>query len=208
MKKLFFFFCLLIFSGCSIFQPDDEPTALQPKLLKQSSLPAIRESIYSDKFEFYCEMLVNEKGDVEQAWLLTHSGDEVWDSLATLSLLDWKFEPASMNGVPIKTLIRRRIQVKFEQPEIMYLAEILMKSHEQADSVYNALLNGADFNELVLKYSVSPTRMQNGLVGNVEIKHYSKNISDALSGLSEGEFTKPLQYGECCVIFRRLRQNN
>ena len=207
MKNLFFFFSLLFFSGCALFQPE-EPTTIQPKLLKQASLPAINQSIYNDKFEFYCEMLINKDGDVESARLLTHSGDPVWDSLAVISLLQWKFEPPLVNNIPSKLLIRRRIQVKFEQPQIMALAEILLKSHEQADSVYNALLDGADFNLLVHKYSVSPTKIADGLLGDVEIRHYSKEIYDALCNLDEGEFTKPIKYGECCIILKRLEHNN
>ncbi len=207
MKRLFFIICLLIITGCSLFQPV-ETTVIQPKLLKQSALPSIGESIYSDKFEFYCEMLVDEKGNVERAKILSHSGDAIWDSLATLSLLDWKFEPAIQNGIPIKILVRSKIKVKFEAPEIIPLAEIQFKNFEQADSAYKALLNKADFKELVIKYSTSPSRSNGGLLGNVEINHYSKDISYVLSKLKEGEFTKPLSYGKDYIIFKRLKQNN
>jgi hypothetical protein len=207
MKRLIFLFGFLIISGCSIFQPES-PTVIQPKVLRQAPLPSISESIYTNNFQFYCEMLVNEKGDVERAKILTHTGDALWDSLATLSLLKWKFDPAIQNGIPVKILIRRRIQVKFEEPEMMSLAEILFKNYDQADSVYKALLNNADFNELVRKYSISPTRDRNGVIGSVEIRHYAKDISRALSKLKEGDFTKPLAYGEAYVIFKRLEYNN
>ena len=204
MKKLFLVFSFLIISGCSIFQPE-EATVIQPKLLKQSTLPSLRPSFDYDKFEFLCEMLVNEKGDVESAKMLTQSGDALWDSLATLSLLQWKFTPATINGTPIKLLIRRRIKVMFEQSDIKILAEIQVDSYEKADSIYNALKGGADFNGLVRKYSISATKEKNGLLGAVDIKHYSKEIHFALDKLDEGNFTKPLSYGANFIIFKRLK---
>jgi len=42
----------------------------------------------------------------------------------------------------------------------------------------------------------------------VDVKHFSDKISLALSQLKEGEFTKPLSYGEHYVIFKRLKLNN
>ena len=61
---------------------------------------------------------------------------------------------------------------------------------------------------LVLKYSTSDSKSNNGLIGNVNVKHFSEEISLALSRLKEGEFTKPLNYGEHYIIFKRLKLNN
>ena len=207
MKKIIFIFSLLMIAGCTIFQPE-EATVIQPKLLKQASLPAIPTNIYSDRFEFFCEMLINENGDVETAKLLTKSDDPTWDSLTTLSLLKWKFIPATINGTPVKLLIRRRVKVVFEQPIIIPLAEIQFGNLQTADSAYHELVKGADFTSLVLKYSISSSKQKNGMLGDVDIKHYSAEISSALSRLDEGDFTKPLRYGDSFVIFKRLKQLN
>lgn len=207
MKKLMVLFLLILIPGCALFQPDDQ-TVIQPRLLKQAPLPYIPETIYSENFTFFCEMIVDEMGNVESAKLLTHSGDENWDSLAAISLLDWKFEPAELNGIPVKIMIRRRVEVKFESPEIIPLAEIVFNNFEQADSVYNLLLAGADFNKMVFIYSVSSSKKKNGMLGDVEIKHYIKSIANALSDLKENEFTRPLVYGDNFVIFKRLKHNN
>ena len=207
MKKIIFICLFFIIPGCTVFQPV-ETTLIQPKLLKQSELPPLKESLFSNRFEFYCEMLVNANGDVERANLLTGSGDEVWDSLAALSLLDWKYSPAIYDGHPIKLMVRRKIKVIFVEPKVVSLAEIQLDNLLQADSVYTALLSGADFTTLVLKYSISPSREIKGYLGDVNIKHFSDNISIALSDLNEGEFTKPLRYGEHYIIFKRLNLYN
>ena len=60
MKKIISICLFVITSGCTIFQPD-ESNLIQPKLLKQSDLPPLRESVSANYFEFYCEMQINSK---------------------------------------------------------------------------------------------------------------------------------------------------
>ena len=207
MKKIIFICLFFIASGCTVFQPDTT-NIIQPILLKQSELPPIPQSLCNDNFEFYCEMLINTNGDVESAKILTSTGDEVWDSLAELSLLKWKYSPAIYDGHPIKLKVHRNVRVIFAEPKVFLLAEIQLDNLAQADSVYNALLSGADFTLLVLKYSTSNSRNKNGILGDVNVKQFSEKIYSALNRLDEGEFTKPLSYGEHYIIFKRLKYNN
>jgi len=207
MKIIKFLFCVLFFTSCSIFQPNNT-SVIQPQLLKQSALPTIMPSFAKDRFEFYCEMLISENGDVEKVKLLTSSGDETWDSLTEFSILTWKFTPATMDRKPIKILVRRKFIVVYEQPKVIPLAEIQLKDYSLADSVFKALLNGSDFATLAFNYSTSSSSKKKGVLGNVDINHYSKDISSILSELEEGEFTEPLEYGEHYIIFRRLKPNN
>lgn len=205
MRKLIFLFCLLVFAGCSIFQPE-ETSIIQPKLLKQAVLPPIRQSTFSDRYEFYCQLVIDENGDVEKANLLTSSGDVTWDSLTAISLLAWKFSPAIIDGKPIRLTVRRKFIVVYQKPTIISLAEIQVKQVSLADSIYNALVNGTDFSMLALKYSISSSRELKGYLGVVDVKHYSKDICDVLAKLEEGEFTLPLKYGENFIILKRLRE--
>lgn len=50
--------------------------------------------------------------------------------------------------------------------------------------------------------------MQNGNLGNVNIKYFNRDIREAFRDLDEGEFTKPLSYGDHYVIYKRLVLNN
>jgi hypothetical protein len=203
MKTLYLLMLSLFFTGCFIFQPNESPI-IQPKLIKQSSLPPVKHSIYDNKFEFQCELVINKHGDVESVTLLNGSGDAEWDSLTSLSLLDWKFTPALMHGNPIKTIIRRKFIVMFEKPFLMYLAEIQFTDQKIADSVYKALINGADFAEMAVKYSFSTSRELDGYLGKSDINLFSKDISNALKNLEIGAFTKPLNYGTNFIILKRL----
>jgi TonB family protein len=203
MKKLIFILLLLLISGCSIFKPD-EPVVIQPKLIKQYPLPALTQNIYKDNFEFFCEMMIDANGDVERVKLLSTSGDEIWDTLAVQSLLKWKYQPAIYDGSPIKMLVRTKITVVFTGALILSLAEIELDNYQLADSVYKELQRGKDFSELVSKFSISSSKNNKGMLGEVNIKLYAKNISNALSQLKPGEYTQPLNYGEHFIIFKRL----
>jgi len=47
-------------------------------------------------------MRINCCGDVERAKILTPSGNAQWDSLAQLSLLNWKYSQAIYEGNPVE----------------------------------------------------------------------------------------------------------
>jgi hypothetical protein len=206
--KIMIFICLLfICSGCAIFQPE-ETNLIPPKLIKQTELPQLNVSYLNDSFEFDCYMVVTCCGDVEKVTLLTSSGDAEWDSLAEMSLMQWKYSPAIYDGHPVKLPVRNRIKVVFEEPKILPLAEIQLLNQKSADSVYTELLNGTDFALLAIKCSISQTKNLHGILGNVNIKHFSYDIRNALSNLEEGEFTKPLVFGDHFVIYKRLKLNN
>lgn len=207
MKKIIFICLFFIISGCSIFQPD-ETILIQPRLVEQADLPPINSQFINNNFEFYCEMVISCCGKVERAKLLTSSGDPVWDSLAQVSLMKWKYCPAVYEGHPIKLSVRRKIKVVFDNPKVYPLAEIQLQNYQIADSVYKALLNGADFSLLAFSCSISDTKLINGHLGNVNIKHYNDEIKNALAKLDEGEFTEPLAYGDRFVIYKRLQLNN
>ncbi|MEO8399634.1 MAG: peptidylprolyl isomerase, partial [Ignavibacteriaceae bacterium] len=93
-------------------------------------------------------------------------------------------------------------------PEIQILKEIVFASKYEADSAFNLLNSGIDFDELVMKYSISSTKENKGLLGPINIQNYSKEISEKLSDLEEDEYTKPIPYGEHYIIFKRLKKNN
>ena len=198
--------CLLLLSGCSIFQ-SSESFIIQPRLLKQSALPPVKQSRFEESFEFYCEMNINEKGDVTKVKIFNQAKDSIWDSLATLSMLNWKFSPAIIDGKPTSITVRRKFIVLYQNPTYMQLAEIQLYDIQLADSLYKLLLGGADFFELAKLFSLTYTSDKNGMLGNVDINFYSQEIQENLKELDEGDFTKPTKYGERYIIFKRLKTN-
>lgn len=206
MKYTFVLVLFLLISGCAVFQTH-ESSMTEPVLLKQAPIPPLPESTSSTEPEIYCEMLVGENGHVKRAKLLNSSGDEAWDLLAQQSFLKWEFSPALLDGEPMDIVIRRKIKVSYMEPDVVTLAEICCKDINDAKDAYKILSEGGDFSKVVKQYSVSPSKEKDGIIGNVDLRYYTKEIRSTLSSLSIDEFTKPVPYGDHYVIFKRLKDD-
>lgn len=206
MKLFFLYSILFLLTACSLFKPTDEYST-EPKLIKQAPLPEVPHSIQRLNFQFYCEMIVDEQGNVIRAKLLESSGDRQWDSLTVLSLYNWKFTPAMVEGSPIKTLIRRKVNVIFVESNIITLAEIVCSTKAEADSVYEKLNAGENFHDLAKKFSKSNSKNSGGHLGKVDIQHYTLELKLILSKLKTNQHSKPVQYGNGFAIFKRLKDH-
>lgn len=206
MKTSLLIFSLLFFGGC--FNTVVQDSLNQPELLETYQLPTIPQSIYKPDFILNSEMLIDEQGNVAYAKILNSSGDRIWDSLAVKSLEKWRFSPAHYDHTPVKTLIRRRIVVHFDNPVYMNLAEILCTTPEISDSAYQALLRGENFQDVFNKYCDTDSKQKAGILGNTDINCYPEPVREQLANLSINNFTKPIQYGDKYVIFKRLQMIN
>lgn len=206
MRRLFFLLFLLALSACSLFKPTGNSTT-EPILIMQAPLPEIPASLQNQDISFTCEMLIDENGNVESARLIESSGDKNWDSLTVLSLLNWQFSPLVHEDVPLKKLIRRRVNIIFTEPNQIVLAVIITNTLAEAESIYTALTKGENFYKLAEEYSISDSKINGGKLGKVVIQHYTKHISRVLEKLKVNEFTKPVGYGKYIAIFKRLKEN-
>jgi peptidyl-prolyl cis-trans isomerase C len=96
--------------------------------------------------------------------------------------------------------------LRYADPQYIKLAEILCISKEEADSVYNVIEQGQNFNELAMRYSVDPSREMGGVLGEVNINVFPENIRKALSRININVYTKPIKYGDLYAIFKRLEK--
>jgi hypothetical protein len=193
---------MLLISGCSVFKTETSMT--EPVLLKQAPLPQLPRSLADTDVNLLCELLIGKDGIVKRAKLLKSSGDATWDYLAEDSFMKWVFSPALLDGEPAEILIRRKVKFLYLEPEIIMLGEICCRNIDEAEKVYKELQSGENFSKLARQYSISPTKEQDGIVGKVDIRYYTKNIRGTLAVLKEDEYTKPVQYGDHYVIFKRL----
>ena len=197
---------MILLTGCGIFK-SSEPQKTEPILLKQSPLPQIPALLQKQGFEFYCEMLISENGTVERASIIKSSGDKDWDSFAAISLMEWQLSPGLSDNKPIRTLIRRRVNVEFVEPNSTLLAEIICNTESEAFSAFFDLKNGMDFGKAAEKYSISDSNKNSGIIGKVDIQHYIGKTRRILSKLNENEFTEPFAYGKYFAIFKRLKED-
>lgn len=195
------FLCLI---GCSsVKQTSDGST---PQLLIQSQLPPIPASIQQLIFDLDVVLFVTEDGTVGKTRMLKGSGDAAWDSLALSSMRQWRFTPARMDNKPVGSWFHMQSTLRYADPQYMNLAEILCTSKEEADSVYNVIEQGQNFNELAMRYSVDPTREMGGMLGDININVFPENIRKSLSKLIINEYTGPIKYGDLYAIFKRLKK--
>ena len=204
MKHLVFILCLGCFIGCSSTHQTADDS--YPQILTRTPLPVVPTSISQPYFEMDMVLFILEDGSVGNVKLRRASGDSAWDSLAVASIRQWHFIPARFESRIISTWFRLKLTIRYANPIYLPLAEILCNTKQDADSVYQQLLRGEDFGELAMRYSVAPSRLMRGMLGEVDINLYSENIFKAIQQLSVGEFTKPLKFGEQFVIFKRLQK--
>lgn len=193
---------LTAISACSSSNTTAE--LIPPQLIYQHPLPAYPRPIMTFALRIPLEILVSEKGEVQQVHLRSGSGDALWDSAAAASIMHWRYAPGSFEGKPIGLWLRQTAVVQFSEPHYLSLAEIICSGHEQADSIYRMLVNGAPFSETAVQYSDAESRIAGGRLGIVNIQIYPDAVKKKLSGLGKNEFTPPIEYGNRYAIFLRL----
>jgi len=204
MKTLVFFIIIpLIALGCASTQPVDTADRL-PHLVEQEPFPPLPDGLAQNRLSFDLRLQVAEDGSVAKGEILNPSGDPAWDSLALTKIKSWVFSPALHNGKPLTMWINIAARVKYEEPVLMRLAEIVCPSSEIADSVRGLLSAGKDFALLASSFSVSQSKDQGGNLGQIDICRYRDEVRKVLGDLSENEVSQPVEVGQKYVIFKRL----
>jgi TonB family protein len=203
MRNILFLLFILCLAGCSTMKMATDESV--PQLLFQYPLPTVPETISRSSFDLDIVLFILTDGTVDKARILKGSGDSEWDLQAIESIKKWRFTSARMNNQPISTWYHLRTTVRYANPKVLLLAEILCAAPEEADTVYKALEQGGDFSELAMKYSVDPSREMKGLLGEININMYPENIREVLGKLDPNEYTKPIKYGDLYAIFKRLK---
>jgi TonB family protein len=90
-----------------------EAAKMIPAKVVESPAPVIPSSHQEDAFKSSCEarFLIAPSGEATVT-LVTSSGSEEIDALAVKTLKQWKFKPATLEGKPVSS--SRRIKVEFE----------------------------------------------------------------------------------------------
>lgn len=197
-----FMILALLAAGCLTVPLSDRQETL-PVLAYQTVLPIFSQTS-ALRLKLEAELSIGKDGSVQNAKLLTSSGDGEWDARATEEIGKWRFLPATHNGNPVAVRIRQTIFVQFREPMRMFLAEIVCANRFSADSAYQALLRGEDFPVLARNVSTALSARNGGAMGEVDIRTLPFAIQKEVEKLEAGDLTLPLQLGRQFIIFKRL----
>lgn len=202
MKPLIVVFCMACLMACSTSTQVADLTL--PSLLMQYPLPAFPEPRHESELRVDLNILVGEDGTVRYVEFLRGSGNLAWDSAAASTIKMWRYSPARYKDMPMKLWLHQTAVIQFSHPNYLTIAELLCPTKIEADSVYKKLKEGCDFCEMVLLYSIAPSREQKGIIGTVNIQNYPEHIRKVLSSLDSSQWTEPVPYGEWYAIFKRI----
>jgi TonB family protein len=196
---------ILLAVGCATSEPPAANVQM-PELVSQVPLPAPSRQLQGRLLKLELKIHVGEDGSVIDAAFTDPTGDLEWDNAALEKVRQWKFSPALYAGKPIAIWIRQSVVLQFSDPMMMSLAEIRCSEPSLADSVYAALVGGADFGTLARTFSVAPSAERGGVLGDVDIRTYPYAVQKELQDLKPGQFTRPIHLGTQIVLFLRMER--
>ena len=206
MKLLIIILLMGLLAGCSSTRQTIYSDV--PHLLIQYPLPDVSSKIYKSNFSVSMLIYISKDGNVEDVKILGSSGDRNWDSLAIKAILNWKYSPAKIKNEPVPAWIRQTAFLEFRNPVFMHLGEILCKNKDEADTVYSALREGADFGILAEKFSAALSAKDSGNIGTVNINQYPEDIRKFISPLEIDDFTVPIVFGDNYIIIKRYKDTD
>jgi TonB family protein len=181
--------------GCGGTHETTVPTE-RVELLSMAPLPRVVLATYQSVIRLNVLMHIREDGTVEHVKMLGSSGDDVWDSLATQSMKQWRYSPYRRAGVPVDLWFRQVVVVQIQEPIVLTIGEIVSSSLREADSLHALLDAGTGLDSLFRR-----------TLRTFDIVRYPQNVREALKRLDPGDYTSPLRRGEEYVIYKRFDRN-
>ncbi len=203
MKKIIFAIAILISFNCSPTQKLFVPDTL-PELIYQAPLPALPPILSDRDITLELVILIDSSGQVKKAVWKVPTGYTEWDATALKQVEKWKFTPARYAGKSVDLWIRQSVKLETKEAKYYRLAEIVCHNIELADSLFALLKAGADFEEIARKHSQSESGKSSGILGEVDVRTYPVRVSEKISLLRIGEFSRPLKLGNHFVIIKRI----
>lgn len=206
MKHLFVSFLLpalvLMLVGCATTQQPEAPSD-QPELITMTSLPPVSSMYPASGLKLKMLFHVRGDGSVSEVKMMGSSGDPDWDKGAIDSMSRWQFNAFEPGNASAERWIRNTIILQVQEPTILNLAELSTTSQQTADSLYNLVDGGADFDALVKQAVAGGKDAMGKITGEVDIARYPKRVRDALRKLGINQITHPLRIGAKFTIFKR-----
>ncbi len=195
---------LILLSGCATTQqPAASPD--QPELISMTSLPPVSSMYPASGLKLKMLFHVKHDGSVMEVKMMNSSGDPTWDKGAVDSMGKWQFSAFPASDASTDKWVRNSVILQVQEPLILTLGEIITTNKQVADSLYNALKGGADFDAMIKLVPPGATQPLGKFLGATDIARYPKVVRDALRKLGINEITEPLRIGKEYIMYKRYR---
>ena len=118
----------------------------------------------------------------------------------------WRFSPARLGQDSVQVWVRLPITVRFTDPMIMHLQQLVCVDRACADSAQLLLEAGHEFESLVSELHAVGCMAYEKNIGEMDIRVYPKEVQKELLNLKVNGFTLPIRIGDSFVIFKRLER--
>jgi parvulin-like peptidyl-prolyl isomerase len=107
-----------------------------------------------------------------------------------------KIEPKiTVTDKEIKEILKQNPNLAVPR-ELLKLKEILVKTEEEAKSIYESLKKGEDFTSIATQKSIAPTKIHGGHMKPLSRGRLPKELEEVAFSLKQGEFSKPIKTKE------------
>lgn len=196
---------LLLMAGCTAGH-ELSSSVEAPELVSLVPLPPYHGLSFQQSIKLDLMICVGKDGIVRDVRCLNSSNSPDWDTLAMRSVKGWRFTPPRRNGEPTDLWIRQSVTVEFQEPIMMSLGEVSSGSQQYADSVFQVLVRGTEFNDLASQQQFVFPDVRVSVLGTVDITQYPPRVREALTKLRVGECTHPVKVGDRYFVYKRLKK--
>lgn len=198
---------LLLVAGCATPELATSPPS-QTELVSMTPLPPITSMSSAFGIKLVAVFRVLPDGSTEEVTLIRSSGDKNWDRPAIDSMKQWRFVPFTGDTAREDRLIRLAVIVQVQDPVVMQLAEMVISSKEKADSLYDLLKEGADFEALAASTFTATAVGSWKPRASVNVVRYPSHVREALCTLRSNQISEPIRIGLDYVIFKKYKAEN
>ena len=193
----------ILFAGCTFFS--ETPNAdRMPQLVFRTALPMVPSDWADSHPRLEVLFHISNSGEVIDARFVNSTGNDSWEANALKEMKQWRFSPAHLGPDSISVWVRVPIAVRYTDPKLVFLAQLICTDQTCADSAYRLLEAGRQFDLIGQELTLAGFSAYERIVGETDIHVYSKEVQKELQKLKEDDFTAPIRVGESFVIFKRL----
>ena len=195
---------ILTLGGCTASQ-QGEKAGGQPELVKMTSLPPLTSAYAYIGLKLNVLFQIRADGSVADVKMVGTTDNADWSLAAIDSMKRWQFSVTTPGRSHEDQWLRSTVIVQVQELRLLTLGEIRTETEREADSLYELLGNGSDFETLARQIRPGKTSPVGRFLGSVEISSFPQHVRNELQKISVNSYTRPIRLGSNYVIYKRFK---